>query len=165
MRVGFLPQVGGKKPLVLNLQTKRGDCIKNTIVMQVLSQGETAFNKHATMNGCWLWESTAPIFVIRFTIFLYIADRHRCFLTRPQAHTMHRTDFSTDLGYCSKKLGTNQTRPVSSLELLSWQGAFYPTHRWAPWTPFFFVFGEIVIGNLSIGLSLFILIGRPTWGN
>ena len=42
---------GVKKPLMLNLQTKRMDCIKSTIVMLMLPQSETAFTKHATNSG------------------------------------------------------------------------------------------------------------------
>ena len=64
---------------MLNLQTKRMDCIKSTILMPVLPQSETAFTKHATLNGCCLWESTSQIIFIRFTIVGYVySDRHLC---------------------------------------------------------------------------------------
>ena len=36
------PRVGVKSPLMLNLQTKRMDCITSTILMLVLPQSETA---------------------------------------------------------------------------------------------------------------------------
>ena len=43
---------GAFYPVMQNLQTKRRDCIKSTILMQVLPQSEAAFNKHAIVNGC-----------------------------------------------------------------------------------------------------------------
>ncbi len=52
MQGASYPRVGVKSPPHVKLTNKTNGLHKSTIVMLVLPQSETAFTKHATMNGC-----------------------------------------------------------------------------------------------------------------